>query len=100
MQVAQHGRGFHTPDTCQITIKIIISEKSNVLFIGKLLVIPFDYDRAKKNIELQLFVLKERKKIFLARQISARQRGAVMAFILDRENKGYVAIKAPIGVVL
>ena len=34
-------------------------------------------------MELHLFVLKERKNIFLARQISERQRGAVMAFIPD-----------------
>ena len=35
-------------------------------------------------MELHLLVLRERKNIFLARQISARQRGAVMAFIPDR----------------
>ena len=34
-------------------------------------------------MELHLLVLRERKNIFLARQISARQRGAVMAFIPD-----------------
>ena len=34
-------------------------------------------------MELHLFVLKDRKNIFLARQISVRQRGAVMAFIPD-----------------
>ena len=32
-QVARHGRGFHTPDTCQIVIKIIISEKKLMYFI-------------------------------------------------------------------
>ena len=37
-------------------------------------------------MELHLFVLKERKNIFLARQISAQQRGAVMAFIPDRKK--------------
>ena len=34
-------------------------------------------------MELHLSVLKERKNIFPARLISARQRGAVMAFIPD-----------------
>ena len=34
-------------------------------------------------MELHLLVLRERKNIFLARQISVRQRGAVMAFIPD-----------------
>ena len=32
-------------------------------------------------MELHFFVNRKREKIFLARQISARQRGAVMAFI-------------------
>ena len=36
-------------------------------------------------MELHFFVLRERKNIFLARQISTRQRGAVMAFIPDRK---------------
>ena len=45
-----------------------------------MLIIPFDDDRAK-NIELHLSVLMERKNIFLAWLISARQRGAVMAFM-------------------
>ena len=35
-------------------------------------------------MELHLLVLQERKNIFLARQISERQRGMVMAFIPDR----------------
>ena len=35
-------------------------------------------------MELHLFVLQERKNIFLARQISEQQRGAVMAFIPDQ----------------
>ena len=35
-------------------------------------------------MELHLFVLQERKNIFLARQISGQQRGAVMAFIPDQ----------------
>ena len=34
-------------------------------------------------MELHLFVNQERENIFLARQISARQRGVVMAFIPD-----------------
>ena len=37
-------------------------------------------------MELHLFVLKERKNIFLARQILAQQRGAVMAFIPERKK--------------
>ena len=48
MQVARHARrGFHTPGTCQIAIKIIIS--GNLMyFYWQLLIIPFDDDRAKK----------------------------------------------------
>ena len=34
-------------------------------------------------MELHLFVIWEREKLFLVCQISARQRGAVMAFIPD-----------------
>ena len=37
--------------------------------------------QSEKNMELHLLVLWERKNIFLARQIPARQRGTVMAFI-------------------
>ena len=36
-------------------------------------------------MELHLLVLRERKNIFLAWRISARQRGPVMAFIPDQE---------------
>ena len=35
-------------------------------------------------MELHLFVNRERENLFLARQISERQRGAVMAFIPDQ----------------
>ena len=38
----------------------------------------------RKNMELHLFVLQERKNIFLVRQISEQQPGAVMAFIPDQ----------------
>ena len=34
-------------------------------------------------MELHIFVVPKQKNIFLARQVSARQRGAVMAFIPD-----------------
>ena len=37
-------------------------------------------------MELHLFVLKERKSILLAWQISARQSGTVMAFIPDHKQ--------------
>ena len=37
-------------------------------------------------MELQLFVHKERKNMFLAWQILARQRGTVMAFIPDHKQ--------------
>ena len=47
-QVARHGRGFPTPDTCQIAIKIIISVKNNVFLYWQLLIILFADDRAKK----------------------------------------------------
>ena len=47
-----------------------------------MLIILFSDDSAK-NMELHLLVLRERKNIFLARQISARQHGTVMAFIPD-----------------
>ena len=36
-------------------------------------------------MELHFLVLRERKNIILARRISMRQRGAVMAFIPDHE---------------
>ena len=51
-------------------------------FYWQLLIILFADYRAK-NMELHLLVLRERNNIFLARQILARQRGAVMAFIPD-----------------
>ena len=47
-QVARHGRGFPTPDTCRIAIKIIISVKNNVFLYWQLLIILFADDRAKK----------------------------------------------------
>ena len=37
----------------------------------------------RKIMDMHLFVNRERKNIFLARQISAQQRGVVMAFIPD-----------------
>ena len=46
--MARHGRGFPTPDTCQIAIKIIISVKNNVLLYWQLFLILFADDRAKK----------------------------------------------------
>ena len=33
MQVKRRSRGFHTPDTCQITIRTIILGKTKVFFI-------------------------------------------------------------------
>ena len=78
---AWRDRGFHTPDRCEIAFKIIILGKL-MYFLWQLLIILFADDKAK-NMELHLFVLRDRKTIFLVRQISARQRGAVMAFIPD-----------------
>ena len=46
--MARHGRGFPTPDTCQIAIKIIISVKNNVFLYWQLLIILFADDRVKK----------------------------------------------------
>ena len=46
-------------------------------------------------MELHLFVLKERKNIFLAWQKSAQQRGTVMAFIPDRKQ-GFFSLEVSI----
>ena len=46
--MARHGRGFPTPETCQITIKIIISVKNNVFLYWQSLIILFADDRANK----------------------------------------------------
>ena len=47
MQVARRGRVFHTPGTCQIAYKIIISGKL-IFFYWQLLIILFAVDIAKK----------------------------------------------------
>ena len=64
MQVKQRSRGFHTPDTCQITIKTIISGKTNVFFFYlQLLIIPFADDRANKIRNLPLCASEKEKYI-------------------------------------
>ena len=45
---ARRGRVFHTPGTCQIAYKIIISGKL-IFFYWQLLIILFAVDIAKKN---------------------------------------------------
>ena len=69
--------------------------KTNVYHYWQLLIILFADDRTKKIMELHLFVNRERENLFLARQILARQRGAVMAFIPDPSSwadLGYICI--------
>ena len=79
---ARRGRVFHTPSTYQIAYKIIISGKL-IFFYWQLLIILFAVDIAKKKMELYLFVLREGKNIFLARQFSARPR------LLARRGHGF-----------
>ena len=55
----------------------------SVFYYWQLLKILFADDRTKKTMELHLFVNRERENLFVARQISARQRGAALAFIPD-----------------
>ena len=83
MQVARHGAtGAFIPLThIKSPYKSFFGGKL-MYFYWQLLIILFADDKAK-NMELHLLVLRERKTIFLVRQISEWQRGAVMAFIPD-----------------
>ena len=71
---ARPGRGFHTPDTCQIAIKIIISVKNNVFLYWQLLIILFADDRAKKYGITPLSALGKEKYISGAADLGAAAR--------------------------
>ena len=55
MQVTRCSRGFHTPDTCQITIKTIISGKTNAFFLFAIVNNTICRSESEKNMELHLF---------------------------------------------
>ena len=69
--MARHGRGFPTPDTCQIAIKIIISVKNNVFLNWQVLIIPFADDSEKKYGITPLCALGKEKYISGAADFSA-----------------------------
>ena len=90
MQVARHGKVFHTPGTCQIAYKIIISGKL-IFFYWQLLIILFAVDIAKKIWNYTSLCFEKGKIYFWRgnfRRGRASWRGAVMAFIPDPLESG------------
>ena len=75
-QVSRHsGAGAFIPLTHVKSSLKYLFRKTNVFYYWQLLIILFADDRTKKkNMELHVFVNRERKNIFLARKILARQR--------------------------
>ena len=83
---ARRGRVFHTPGTCQIAYKIIISGKLIYFFYWQLLIILFAVDIAKTIWNYTSLCFEKGKIHFWRgnfRRGRASWRGAVMAFIPD-----------------